>query len=340
MHAVVLHEFGPAENLRYEQVEDPKPGPGQVRVAVRAAGVHFIDTAIRRGQSIGPGSLPALPMIGGREVAGVVDDIGAYQIGSEAGAELVGWLGRRVVTHLGLAGGGYAEFAVADVASLHALPDEVDDGAAVAMIGTGRTALAILDRAELTSDDVVVIMSAAGGLGALLVQAALAAGAVVIGAAGGPEKVGRVRQLGATVAVDYDQDGWTDHVRAALSVMVRQLGQGATIVLDGVGGARGRAALELLLPGGRILFYGWSSGQPTPLSVFDLVGRGITASPAIGARPPRHPGGIRGFEDQALTALADGRLVPLVTRFPLVDTARAHAALESRQTMGKVVLIP
>jgi NADPH:quinone reductase len=327
MYAVVLHEFGPAENLHYERVQDPEPGPGQVRIAVRAAGVHVIDTSIRRGQPGPGGSTSALPMIGGREVAGVVDALGADADPT--------WLGRRVVAHLGTTGAaGYAELAVVDTSSLHALDDTVDDAAAVAMIGTGRTAFAILESARLTAEDVVVVTSAAGGLGVLLVQAALDAGAIVVGAAGGSEKVEQVRQLGATVGVDYDADGWADQVKEQLG------GREATIVLDGVGGVRGRAALELLGPGGRILFYGWSSGEPTKLSVYDLVGRGITASAAIGVRLLRRPGGLRGFEAQALAALAAGQLVPLVTRFPLAEAAAAHAALENRETIGKVVLIP
>jgi len=326
MHAVVLHEFGPAENLRYESVEDPKPGPGQVRIAVRAAGVHLIDTSIRSGRSGVPGPTPALPMIGGREVAGVVDEVGADVDPS--------WRGRRVVAHLGMLGAGYAELAVVDVGSLHSLPDGVDDAAAVAMIGTGRTAFAILERAQLSAEDVVLVTSAAGGIGVLLIQAALDAGATVVGAAGGPEKVERVRQLGAAISVDYDQEGWADTVRAALE------GRKLSVVLDGVGGVRGRAALELLGVDGRFLVYGFSSGEPTPLGVFDLIGLGITAAAVIGARMFARPGGFRDLEDAALAALIKGRMVPLLTRFSLADAAAAHRALENRETVGKVVLIP
>jgi NADPH2:quinone reductase len=312
MHAVVLHEFGPAENLRYESVADPKPGPGQVRIAVRAAGVHLIDTGIRAGRPGGPGPTPVLPMIGGREVAGVVDEVGADVEAS--------WQGRRVVAHLGTSGAGYAELAVVDAASLHVLPEHVDEAAAVAMVGTGRTAFAILERAELSAADVVLITSAAGAL--------------VIAAAGGTEKVDRVRQLGAGIAVDYDEPGWTDTVRKALD------GREVSIVLDAVGGVRGRAALELLGVDGRFLVYGFSSGEPTPLNVMDLLGRGITASAAIGSRLLRRPGGLRDLEDAALAALAEGRMIPLLTRFPLAEAAAAHAALENRQTIGKVVLVP
>jgi NADPH2:quinone reductase len=324
MRAAVLHEFGPAANLRYEEAEDPGPGPGQVRIAVRAAGVHLVDTTIRSGAAGGPFPLPRLPAIGGREVAGVVDAVGAEVDDA--------WLGRRVVAHLGPASGGYAELAVSPVAGLHRLPDHVGFPAAVAMIGTGRTAMAILEVAAVGPQDVVVVTSAAGGLGVLLVQAALDAGAVVVGAAGGPDKVERVRQLGATLAVDYDDPAWPARVREEVGT--------ATLSLDGVGGERGRAALELLRPGGRVVFYGWSSGTPTELSTPDLFGRGITASAAIGAVLSSRPGGLREFETRALAALAAGRLVPAVTTFALAETAAAHEALQGRRTVGKVVLLP
>jgi NADPH:quinone reductase len=149
-------------------------------------------------------------------------------------------LGRRVVAHLGAASGGSAEGVVASVAALHDIPDHVGGDAAVAMIGTGRTALAILDLAALIRDDAVLVTAAAGRDRSLLVQAARNAGAVVIGAAGGPDKTERVRALGAT-AVDYLQPDWADRLR-------EDLGEGAiSVVLDGVSGPLGR---------------GWSSWGP------------------------------------------------------------------------------
>ncbi len=129
MHAIRLHTFGPAENLTYERVEDPEAGPGQVRVAVGAAGVHLLDTALREGATgPAPGPIP-LPTIPGREVAGTVVSLGE---GADAR-----WLGRRVVAHLGFAPGGYAELAVMDVERLHETPPNLDHAQAVAMIGTG-----------------------------------------------------------------------------------------------------------------------------------------------------------------------------------------------------------
>jgi NADPH2:quinone reductase len=316
MRAIVLREFGAPEHLRLEDVEDPRPGPGQVRIATRAAGVHLIDTKLRAGVQMGAVPLPDLPAIPGREVAGVVDEVGEDVDG--------GWVGRRVVAHLGPASAGYAELAVREAEAVHALPDGLAEDAAVAMIGTGRTTMAILDDAAIGAGDVVLVTAAAGGIGSLLVQAARAAGATVIGAAGGPEKAERVRALGAHRAVDYSAQRWADEVGEV------------TVALDGVGGELGRAALELLAPGGRLILYGFASGEPTRLAAGDLFRRGITVSAAIGARVRA----TRELETRALAAAAAGDLVPALQRFPLAHAAAAHTAIERRATTGKVVLIP
>ncbi|MEU4829793.1 zinc-binding dehydrogenase [Streptosporangium sp. NPDC023615] len=327
MHAIRQYAFGPAENLLHEEVEDPSPGPGQVRIAVRAAGVHLMDTSIRAGSADElPFPLPDLPMTPGREVAGVVDAVGA-------GVE-ESWLGRRVVAHLGLASGGYAELAVREAEAVHALPDELADDVAVAMIGTGRTTMGILDVGQIVPDDVVLVTAAAGGIGNLLVQAARNIGATVVGVAGGPAKVERVRRLGATIAVDYDTADWGGRVREALN------GREVTVAFDGVGGAPGRTALELLGVGGRFVMFGWSAGKPTELSTGDLYARCLTASVALGPRILKAPGGLRGLEERSLAEAASGRLAPEVQRFALADAAAAHTALETRATVGKVVLIP
>jgi NADPH2:quinone reductase len=326
MHAIRQHAFGPPSTLEYETVPDPSPGAGQVRIAVEAAGVHLLDTVIRRGESGGPFPLPDLPMTPGREVAGRVDAVGP-------GVE-DRWLGRRVVAHLGQASGGYASAAVAPAEALHEIPDGVSAAAAVAMIGTGRTAVGILDLAKLTPADVAVVTSAAGGLGSLLVQGAVGAGAAVVGLAGGPDKVARVEALGAP-AVDYRQPDWPRRASAAVG------GSPATALLDGVGGDAARAAVDLLAPGGRVLSFGWSSGTPLDLSPEDLAARGLTTVPVLGPAMTGRPGGLRSLETEALEALAAGRLVPLLNPpFPLADAAAAHRALESRETSGKVTLTP
>jgi NADPH2:quinone reductase len=322
MRAIRLHEFGPAENLRPEDLPDLTPEAGQVRIAVEASGVHLIDTTLRWGKP-GPMPSPELPTIPGREVAGVVD-----AIGSEVPP---GWLGRRVVAHLGMVPGGYASQAVTDPAKLFALPDGVTSPDAIAAVGTGRTAMGVLESEPVGPTDTVLIPSAAGGLGWLLAQSARDAGATVVALAGSREKVERIRTLGLPHVVDYSQDGWDNRVREAVG--------SASLVYDGVGGEVGRRALELLGPGGRLVMFGYSAGEPTAFTTADVVERGLTVSWSLGARMLALPGGIPGLASRALERLATGRWSPLVTTYPLEEAAQAHADLETRRTMGKVVLL-
>ncbi|MFF7648383.1 zinc-binding dehydrogenase [Streptomyces sp. NPDC007983] len=339
MHAVRLHAFGPAANLTYERTDDPEPGPGQVRIAVAAAGVHLLDTALREGLTTAVHAAPELPTIPGREVAGTVEALGE---GTDPA-----WLGRRVVAHLGMVPGGYAELAVTHAAKLHVIPEALDAAQAVAMIGTGRTTMGILQFAELSADDVVLVTSAAGGIGQLLVQYAKHAGATVVGLAGGPAKLARVRELGADLAVDYDDPAWPQHVRTALGIAL-DADRPATVLFDGVGGEPGRAAVDLLAPGGRHLVFGWSSGGlhgggPLEFTEAELAARGITSRSVLGPPMLEKAGGpdpMRTLEERSLAEAAAGRLVPSVHRFPLAEAAAAHRALETRATMGKVVLIP
>ncbi|MFW3171397.1 zinc-binding dehydrogenase [Geodermatophilus sp. CPCC 206100] len=323
MHAIRLSAFGPPDSLVLDELPDLSPGAGQVRIAVEASGVHLLDTTLRRGEP-GPVPLPELPTVPGREVAGTVD-----AVGEGAAAD---WLGARVVAHLGTAPGGYAEQAVAPGGALFRVPDGVGADAAVAAVGTGRTAQGVLELEPPTADDVVLVPAAAGGLGWLLVQGAQAAGATVVAAARGEGKLARLAGLGADLVVDYGRPGWDAAVREAFG--------GVTLVYDGVGGQVGRAALELLRPGGRQVLFGWSAGAPTAFDTGDVVARAITVGWSLGPRMAALPGGIPGLAGRALARVAAGAWTPLITAYPLAEAARAHADLEQRRTMGKVVLQP
>ena len=326
MHAIRLHTFGPAENLTYETTEDPAPGPGQVRIAVRAAGVHLLDTALREGRQ-GPLPRPTeLPTVPGREVAGVVESLG------EGVAAL--WLGKRVVAHLGFAPGGYAELAVTDVDRVHEIPENLDFAQAVAMIGTGRTAMGILQFAELGPNSVVVVPAAAGGIGTLLVQYAKNAGATVVGLAGGPRKVALVAENGADLAVDYTDPAWADKVRAFLG------GRPATVVFDGVGGDIARESVRLLGEHGQHIVFGWSGEGIHDGGPYLVEGVSEQVLGPVMAQKAGGPNPIRTLELRALAEAAAGRLTPAVQRFPLAEAAAAHRALETRGTTGKVVLEP
>lgn len=335
MHAVRLHAFGPADHLTYEKAEDPEPGPGQVRIAVEAAGVHLLDTAIRSGIQGPLPALPDLPTIPGREVAGTVDALGP---GTDPA-----WLGTRVVAHLGMVPGGYAELAVTDADRLHEIPDGLDAAGAVAMIGTGRTALGILNFTTVTPDTVALVPAAAGGIGTLLVQYVKHAGGTVIGLAGGPAKTAAVEANGADLALDYNDPDWPARVTEFLE------GRTATVLFDGVGGPTTERALDLLGPGGLHLIFGWSAQGigadqgPLLLDDAELGRRGLTQEQVLGPPMMRKAGGdnpMRTLELAALDHAARGILTPAVHRFPLAEAAAAHRALESRGTTGKVVLEP
>ncbi|MBK6019507.1 zinc-binding dehydrogenase, partial [Streptomyces sp. MBT53] len=221
------------------------------------------------------------------------------------------------------------ESAVVDVDRVHEIPGNLDFAQAVAMIGTGRTAMGIVQFSELGPDSVVIVPAAAGGLGTLLVQYARHAGATVIGLAGGPEKTALTRANGAHLAVDYTDPEWPQKVKAWLD------GRHATTVFDGVGGTVAREATALLGPTGRHIVFGWSSGEPYALEGTSVQVLGPAMMQKAGGPSP-----IRTLELRALTEAAESRLVPAIERFPLSAAAEAHQALETRQTTGKVVLEP
>jgi len=350
MDAIRHHAFGPPEVLTLEQVPDPTPGPGQVLLAVAAHGVHLLDTTIRRGEAGGPLPLPALPTVPGREVAGTVTGVGEGAPGS--------WVGRRVVAHLGPVrdGGGYARLAVVGADALHALPPGLDEADAVAMVGTGRMALMVLDVADVAAGDLVVVTAAAGGIGSLAVQSALAAGAWVLALAGGPAKVRTVGDLvpdagERLVVVDYRAPGWPDVARQGVARLdasrrsaTARTGRphtdgdaepaGADVVLDGVGGDLGAGAAALLRPGGRLVVHGWSSGEANPLATH----RDVEVRNVVGPGAPDF-GDLRPYRERALARAASGEWRVLTHRVPLAEAARAHRELEERRTTGKVVLV-
>lgn len=324
MRAAVLRAFGPPENLVIEDVPDPEPGPGELRIAVAISGVNVFDTHLRAGAVPDLYPMPELPAVLGFEVGGIVDRVGPG-VGE-------GWLGTQVVAHLGSARAGYAELAVVAEASVHRVPAGLAPEAALTMLATGRTAVVVLDFVDIGPADVVLVPAAAGGVGGLILQEARNRGAVVVGAARGSAKVDWIRAQGA-VGVDYDVPDWPQVVREELG------DRGVTVALDAVGGTIGRQALELVRPGGSVVLYGWSSGEPTRVCESDILGRGLTVSAAFGPRiAMRRPGGVRDFEREALALAASGRIVATVQRLAMPEIVAAHRLLEARETIGKLVL--
>jgi NADPH2:quinone reductase len=310
MRAVWLREFGGPEVLVPGDAPDPVPGPGQVLVEVAFANTTFVETQFRAG---GRGPFRASPpLIPGNGVGGVISAVGAGVDPRLAG--------QRVVTSTG-GSGGYAERVAVDAAGVFRVPAELSLDAAVALLADGRTATGLVRATGVAPGDRVLVEAAAGGVGGLLVQLAKTAGASVIGAAGGPAKVARV--VGADSVVDYSQAEWTSSVGPV------------DVVFDGVGGAIGTAAFALLRRGGRMAMYGLAGGTWAEVSEEDAAARGVSLVRSFGG-----PAEMRAFTESALAEAAAGRLVPVIgQRFPLEKAADAHAAIESRATVGKTLLV-
>lgn len=336
MRAVVQREFGGPHVLTVEEVPLPEPTERQVRVRVEAAGVHAVDTDIRRGE--GPSSMPrpVLPMTPGREVAGIVDAVGRGVDEALVGA--------RVVAHVGFLNGGYAQFAVAPADALHVVAENVPLSQAVAAIGTGRTAQLVLDQARVQPDDIVIVPGASGGLGSQLVQLSLSLGATAVALYGGEAKRAIVERLaplhassengvngsGRLIALDATDDEWP-------RLMAATLGQAEpSLLLDGVGGPLARTALETLGRGSRVVIIGWSSGEALQLATDDILARSLTVTVPLG-RPLTD---LRSLEARALAAVAEGLTSPPVDEYALDDATAAHEAIEQRRQRGKVVLLP
>jgi len=313
VRAVVIREFGPPEVLEPAEVAEVRAEPDQVVIEVEFANVTFVETQVRAGRPPHPSMLPALPAILGNGVGGTVGE------GSP-------WAGRQVVASLN-GTGGYAERAVSPVARLIGIPDGLAMRDAVALLADGRTALALARHADLRAGETVLVEAAGGGVGTLLVQIARRAGARVVALAGQPRKLALARDLGADVTVDYSHDGWERQVR--------DLAGQVDVVFDGVGGDIGLAAFVLLGAGGRFCPFGMASGSFAPVPPDLARDRQVTVRAGAGGSPEE-------LAELARTALAEaaaGRLRPVVGQeFELAEAARAHAAIEARQTVGKTLL--
>jgi NADPH2:quinone reductase len=319
MRVVMLHAFGPPQNLVVEVVPDPAPGPGQVLVAVHLANVTFVETQIRAGHPPHPAMTPALPVVLGNGVGGTVS-----AVGPDVDRSLIG---RRVVTTTG-GTGGYAEKVVVDAANLVDVPGGLGLAPAVALLADGRTALALVEAAALRPGDVVLVEAAAGGVGSLLVPLAVAAGATVIAAVGGRSKAEVAARRGPSVTVDYGEPGWADEVR-------RHRGS-VDVVFDGVGGEIGLTAFGLLRQGGRFCSFGMASGSFTAVPAGEAQQRHISVLRGVALDPVE----MRRLTVAALDLAVAGHLHPLIGQtFPLAGAADAHGAMAARATVGKTLLV-
>jgi putative PIG3 family NAD(P)H quinone oxidoreductase len=312
---------GPASALVTAQIDTPHPGPGQILIRVRAAGVNRPDLMQRQGHYPPP---PGAPATLGLEVAGEVAAVGE-------GAPR--WkVGDRVTALLG--GGGYAEYAVVDARHALPIPKVLDFVHAAALPETVFTVFAnVFEDAALKAGETLLTHGATSGIGVAAIQMAKAAGARVIATGRGADKVAKARALGADLAIDTSAG---DFVEAVLEA------GGADVVLDMVGGDYVGRELEVLKPRGRLSLIATQAGVKAEVNLLKILQKRLVVTGST-LRP-------RDADEKArLAAAVEARVWPWVEAglvravidqtFPLAEAAKAHARLETSAHVGKVVLI-
>jgi NADPH2:quinone reductase len=325
MKAVQLSRFGGPEVLEIIETPTPAPQPSEVLVRVQASGINFFEVLMRQDRYA---VTPELPMLLGVEAAGVIEALGDGVASPAAGA--------RVAVPLFAMGrsGGYADYVVADAASVVPLPDEVSFEDATALMVQGLTALHLV-RQSPPQDRAVLVNAAAGGVGSLLVQLARGSGArFVIAAAGSDEKRELALSLGADIAVDYGSPDWSERVREATG------GRGADIIYEFIGGSFTKACLDALAPGGKLIFGALGRFSLDQAAMEGLFARNQSVK-GFALLPLLTPETLKADLGWLFAEAANSRLKVIQGgRYLLDRAADAHLAVERRETVGKVVLIP
>jgi NADPH2:quinone reductase len=323
VRVVVCRELGPLDNIVVEERDTPVPGPGQVVVDVRAAGVNYVDGLICQGRYQ---MKPAVPYVPGGEIAGVVSAVGE-------GVTRV-QVGERVMAMTGF--GAFAEQVTVQASSVDSVPDALAFSQAAAFIQSYCTAwFALVRRITVNEGEWVLVLGAGGGIGLAAVDVAIALGAKVVAAASSEEKLDAARRMGAHATVAYEHED--------LKTRVRELtGGGADVVVDPVGGRHSEPALRATGRFGRFCVIGFASGPiaSIPLNHVLLNNRTVVGVD-WGAWAMQDPGGHRAMLDELIEMVQNGRLHPIepIER-PLDEAAKVMAALLDRTVTGKVVLVP
>jgi len=324
MKAIVCKIWGGPETLSLEEVPSPKPGPGEVLVQVKAAGVNFPDLLIIQNKYQ---LKPELPFTPGAELAGVVRAVGPGVTHVKPGEPVVAMVNT----------GAFAEECVASGARVMPLYDGVDFAAAAAFTLTYGTAWhALKDRGALRAGETLLVLGAAGGVGIAAIDIGKALGARVIAAASSDEKLAACRARGADETINYAKDDLRERLRALTG------DKGADVVFDPVGGPFAEPALRGTAWRGRFLVVGFADGEipRIPLNLALLKGCSIVGV-YWGGWLQREPEASRREMQSLVDLLKQGKLKPLVSaRYPLARVPEALAAIAARRVTGKVVIEP
>jgi putative PIG3 family NAD(P)H quinone oxidoreductase len=326
MRAITVREPGGPDVLEWTEVPDPEPGPGEVLIDVVASAVNRADLMQRQGHYPPP---PGASEVIGLECSGRVAALGEGVTGWEVGQEVCALL----------AGGGYAEKAVAPAAQLLPVPDGVDLVTAGGLPEVACTVWSnVVHHARLSAGETFLVHGGTSGIGTHAIQVAKALGARVAATAGNEERMRRCRELGADIVIDYHDD-----VAAELEKATD--GHGADVILDNMG-AKGLAAnVDALAVDGRLMVIGMQGGTRGELDLGVLIRkRASVTAMGLRGRPVEGPHGkaavVAGTREQVWPMIAEGRVRPVVhATVPLAEAGEAHAMLDAGGVVGKLVLV-
>src|SRR5215475_14488367 len=323
MKAIVFAQTGGPDMLALSEVPTPDVRPGMVLIKVHAIGVNFADVRFRQGLYVVKPKLPDTP---GMEAAGIVEAVGDGVTGVRPGARVAAFTVKS-----------YAEYCQAPESMIVPLPDAVSFEQGAAFPIQVLTAYHMLHTADSTGPGrVVLVHSAAGGVGLAAVQLAKAAGARVFGTVSSDAKLALAKEAGADAVINYAKDKFADEV-------LRLTGErGVDLILDAVGKPTFEEGLRCLAMFGHLILYGRAGGPTDPLNVAALSAKSIKVSGFMLPTVSRgFPGKTRESAERCFGLMREGRLKLHIGRtFPLAEAADAHRHLESRQSTGKLVLLP
>lgn len=342
MKAIVLHKNGGPEQLSYEDIETPKPGPGEVLIRVRAAGVNHVDIDIRKGAS---GMAGKFPHILGVDAAGVIEELGEgvtmWQEGDRVAPHFILNCGicsncirgaENICLNFHVLGattwGTYAQYVKVSQHHLVRIPKRLSFDQAVSSYVPFATAWeALVTEGKIAPGENALVNAAGSGVGSAAVQVAKLAGARVIASAGSASKLRQAKQLGADHTINYNEKDIAKEVQRLTG------GLGVDIALDMVGGDIFLQTIEALAAGGRLVTVGAHGGEKIKLDMIELFRKHISI----------HGCGrsTRAIAEQVMGLVAVGKLTPVIhAKFKLRDAAEAHKVMESRKFFGRMVLNP